>query len=45
MVFNGLCEGATSMAGMINLNNERATKAVSRGLTVKATGSVAPHDL
>lgn len=32
------------MVGMINLNNERASKAVSRGLTAQATGSVAPLD-
>lgn len=33
------------MAGMINLDNESTSKAVSRGSAVQATGSVAPLDL
>lgn len=32
------------MAGMINLNNESTSKAVSGGSAVQATGSVAPLD-
>lgn len=44
LVFNGLCERPHQWTGMINLNNERASKAVSRGSTPLATGSVAPLD-
>lgn len=45
LVFNGLGERPHQWTGMINLNNERTSKVVSRGSTALATGSVAPLDL